>query len=270
MAGEILILCCYLLTALSAAWFGVMLSKAPKWQWLSVCGFAIGLLFVILLARRVPAIGYHPGMLLLGQSRIAEILFCGLAPLLFGILCPHLPHRRQRRMVTVFAVLASLYLGLVCQVEFLLAYHRLADLNTWVEDKVCLQTTHYTCGAAAAVSALYQYDIMAEEGPLALASRTTPSIGTTEYLLAEAIEALYADRGISCRIRRFDSVEQLKGNCPMIAVVKLRLGVDHFVTVLDVTSTEIVIADPMAGKAFLSHDDFAGKWRYAGILIQKN
>lgn len=270
MAGEILILCCYILTALSAAWFGVMLSKAPKWRWLSVCGLAIVLLFGIILARRVPAIGYLPQMLLLGQSRIAEILFCGLAPLLFGILCPHLPNRRQRRIVSVFAVLASIYLGLACQIEFLFVYHRLADLDTWVEDKVCLQTTPYTCGAAAAVSALYQYDIMAEESALALASRTTPSIGTTECLLAEGIEALYANQGISCRIRRFDSTEQLKGNCPVIAVVKFRLGVDHFVTVLESTNTEIVIADPMVGKLILSPDDFAQKWRYAGILIRKN
>jgi ABC-type bacteriocin/lantibiotic exporter with double-glycine peptidase domain len=45
--------------------------------------------------------------------------------------------------------------------------------------------------------------------------------------------------------------------------------VDHWVTVLEVTDTEVVVGDPAGGLDRLSYQDFAKKWRFVGIVLKR-
>ena len=135
---------------------------------------------------------------------------------------------------------------------------------------ICLQTTDYTCGAAAAVTALALLGVEAEESALALASFTTPSRGTSDVLLAGAIETLFADQGVACRLIWFSSIEQMRDICPVIVTVKHRFMIDHYVTVLAVEDDGVMIADPLKGLERVSYDAFGRKWRRVGIAITRN
>jgi len=52
-------------------------------------------------------------------------------------------------------------------------------------------------------------------------------------------------------------------------VIKFGLFVDHYVAVLDVTDTEIIVGDPFRGKMSYTHDEFAKKWRFVGVVLKK-
>ena len=54
-----------------------------------------------------------------------------------------------------------------------------------------------------------------------------------------------------------------------LAVVKDTLFTDHCVVVLDVTENEVVLADPVTGRRFISHEDFKSIWRFSGITLRR-
>ena len=143
-------------------------------------------------------------------------------------------------------------------------------LTTVVDNAgVCIQTTRYTCGPAAAVTALRQLNIQADEGQIAILAYSTPFWGTNGDLLAHAIQKRYESEGILCQYRRFDSVSQLKGNCPAIAVVKFAPLIDHYVTILEVTDNSVHIGDPLEGRQIFTSARFEEKWRFIGILVKR-
>ena len=62
----------------------------------------------------------------------------------------------------------------------------LSRLQTQINaDGVCIQTTDYTCGPAAAVTALRKLGLPAEEGKIAVQSETSSIDGTAPDRLAE-------------------------------------------------------------------------------------
>ena len=134
---------------------------------------------------------------------------------------------------------------------------------------VCLQTTDYTCGPAASVTALRKLGINAEEGTLAIAARSTPQTGTPADQLMMAIDKCYGAKGISSSLRRFSSVKQLKGLGITVVPIKLSRFKGHYLTVLEVTDSHITIADPEFGKQLLTHEDFAKQWKFSGIVLNR-
>jgi hypothetical protein len=55
---------------------------------------------------------------------------------------------------------------------------------------------------------------------------------------------------------------------PFIAVVKYAFLIDHFVTILEVRDSTVVIGDPLAGRMEMMHGEFAKKWRHCGIEFE--
>ncbi len=45
--------------------------------------------------------------------------------------------------------------------------------------------------------------------------------------------------------------------------------VDHWVTVLEVTDTRVIIGDPLNGLEKLTHEEFLQEWRYEGIVLKR-
>jgi ABC-type bacteriocin/lantibiotic exporter with double-glycine peptidase domain len=64
-------------------------------------------------------------------------------------------------------------------------------------------------------------------------------------------------------------VAELKGAGLMLAVIKYGFLVDHWVTVLEVTDSAVIIGDPLGGREQLSYEEFAERWRFEGIVLER-
>jgi len=202
-----------------------------------------------------------------GRNEFVIISFAAAS--LAGLVVPHLPGKRLK-------ILVGIFLG-ICAVDYTVFWFltpalmrgRHLSLETVMYDDVCAQSTSYTCGPAAAVTALRQVGVDGDEGELAVAARTTGVGGTDGDMLARAIRKLFGCEGVSCRYRYFDTIEQLRENCPTIAQIKYRFMIDHYVTVLEVTDKDVVVGNPLVGKERLSHEKFKEKWRFIGIVVNR-
>ena len=249
---------------------GLWIGQIKKRLW--VLGYALPLALVALVAfgRNIDRLRFVPPFSLALAGRSEYILLAFAVPMLLGTLLMRLPGKRVKVLLGILLGLVSIN-GVVCPFLVpLLIRGRLDQLDTSMTfSGVCLQSTSYTCGPAAAVTALRRLGIKAEEGELAILAHTTPITGTPDDLLVAAIEQRYAREGVRCTYRYFDSIEQLKGICPTIAVVKFAFLVDHYVTVLEVDDDKVIVGDPINGKEELTYDQFRDKWRSAGIVVAR-
>ncbi len=181
-----------------------------------------------------------------------------------------LPHKRQRIMVFLFMVV---FVFVYSVLPFLLPglnHSYLNNLETKIDaNGICMQSNGYNCGPAAAVTALHQLGVAAKEGELAILSHTTSLAGTPADSLCKAINRRYRNDGIFSEYKSFPSVSALRDQTPVIAVVKYGFLVDHYVTVLRVSDTNIQVGDPLEGQQTLTHSEFDAKWRKCGIVVRK-
>jgi predicted double-glycine peptidase len=177
---------------------------------------------------------------------------------------------RQRVLVGIFFAIVASYYSVMPFLWPALDRPRLAGLKTQVDrDGVCRQTTAYTCGPAAAVTALRALGIEAEESELAVLMYTSPALGTATDVLATTLQERYSADGLSCEYRWFDSIDELPRDTPVLAVVKFSFMVDHFVAVLEVQKGQIVVADPAAGRLTYTREQFQQRWRSKGVVLRR-
>jgi predicted double-glycine peptidase len=246
-------------------WF----SGLKKWWWV---GFAIpfALLVMIGSTRRYSGFEFVPPTAWLVQGRMEFALAGLITTMVLTTPVMRLPKASTRRFVYVFmgfvVVATSVwpFLAPVVNRGALMAMKTQFD-----QDGVCRQNTVYTCGPAAAVTALRQLGFAAEEGELAILAHTSTAIGTPPDLLAAALQKRYAAEGLDCEYRHFRGVEELKEVGVVLAVTKFALFVDHYVTVLEVTASEVRVADPFYGKRTYSRDAFREQWRFCGIVLRR-
>jgi predicted double-glycine peptidase len=136
-------------------------------------------------------------------------------------------------------------------------------------DGVCLQTTGYTCGPAAAVTALRRLGFKADEGQLAILTHCTSFTGTPPDILADSLQSRYGRNGLRCEYRGFRDVAELKNAGLTLAVVKFNFIVDHYVTVLAVNDHTVTIGDPLYGLTEMSRHDFEDMWRFCGVALAR-
>ncbi len=259
-----------LLLAVLGITVGLIAGKIKNRIWLLLYVIPLMLIILVALTRNFSYLRFYQPFSWLTAGRKEFAIFAFAIPMMFSTLIPRLVLRRQKIMLVCLVVVASWLFFVAPFVSPILARQELQNLDTTLTpDGVCLQTTRYTCGPAAAVTALLQLGIEAKESELAILAYTSPQMGTVEDLLADAIEKQYAGQNVKCTIRFFNSVEELKQNCPAIAVVKHSFFVDHYVTVLEVKDDTVIIGDPLAGKVELSYEDFVKKWRCVGIVLKK-
>ena len=148
---------------------------------------------------------------------------------------------------------------------------RLSNLQTkFDKNGNCRQTTDYTCGPAAAVTALGKLGLRAEEGELAVLSYSSPMTGTLPACLSSALQDRYSAQGLSCRYRSFDSVAQLKNAGITLALVREAFMMDHCLAVLEVSDDEVTVADPVTGTRLMPYEQFEKIWRFSGIVMQRD
>jgi predicted double-glycine peptidase len=260
---------------LGIAMLGLLAGKAfsglKRPYWLGGYFLSLILTVILILPRLYYPAHFMPLLSILLVGRIRFIIL-GFA-VTVGLVAPidRLPYRLEQILV---CVLMSIVIGWFTVMPFLapaLLQDSFASLKTRINSQgICFQSTDYTCGPAAAVTALNQFGIKADEGQLAILSHTSPVIGTLPKCLADALTKEYADKGIDCNFRFFDSIDQLRDADVTLVVVKDHFLADHCIAVLNVDDDKVTVADPVLGKCIISRKDFAKEWRFSGIAIKRN
>ena len=259
-----------LVVAVAGFLLGWRVGKRTKgWMWAAAYAAPLILTLAIAVARRIPSMEFTIPFKWIMMDRMEFVVLAFLITFMLTIPAARLTSIRQQRFVITFMWLVIVNYALLPFLMPGLNYAYLRDLkNTMARGGICLQSTDYTCGPAAAVTALKQLGVTAEEGKLAILAHTTRIAGTPPDSLCAAINRLHQAEGIRCTYREYQSIAEIK-QVPVIAVVKFGFLVDHYVTVLEVTDTTVEIGDPLEGKVSLSHSKFNNQWRRCGILVEK-
>lgn len=241
--------------------------KNPRWG-LGYC-IPLALISLVLGTTYIGSKVFVPVLVWISVGR-ARFIIMGLAVTMGSMtLLGRLKNRVEKAVVLVLMAGVVIWGSVLPFFAPVLIRNDLANLKTKMNaDNICVQTTNYTCGPAAAVTALRRLGFAAHEGELAILSHTSPVAGTLPWCLYKAIQQRYAEQGIECQIRRFDSVGELRGQDVTLVVVKDAFLLDHCVAVLEVGDKTITIADPALGRQKMSHKDFEDVWRFYGITIK--
>ncbi len=211
-----------------------------------------------------------------------------------------LPHKWEKMVVCFLMGILLIWSAVLPSIFPALVKGQLSAIETRFDrDGICRQTTKYTCGPAAAVTALDKLGLSAGEGEIAILSHTSPVTGTLPNQLCSALQSRFGTSGLKCQYRRFDSIEQLKEvllvprppmedgrwtidekslvprpssfvSCPsslVLAVVKDAFMLDHCVVVLEVGDNAVAVADPVTGKELIPYKQFEKTWRFSGIVM---
>ncbi|MFW6158752.1 MAG: cysteine peptidase family C39 domain-containing protein [Planctomycetota bacterium] len=258
--------CVALIGAAYGGWRVVARTGSRGWA----ASYLVPLVVLAMLAaaRWLAWLEFYPPFSWLMAGRV-EFVLGGVAVAGFlAALPPRLRRGSQRFVVAAFLVLVIIRFAVLPFLLPAVLSGQFARLGRRVDpDGVCLQSTRYTCGPAAAVTALERLGVTATEGGLAAQAHTNHISGTQPDALAAAIGELHADEGVGARYRYFGSPDELRGQEPVIALIKWGLMVDHYVTVLEVTGQEVVLGDPLGGHRRMGHGAFGEIWRHTGVAV---
>ena len=242
--------------------------RRPYW----ILGYVLSLVLIaILLLGRSTAVHFTPPFSWLVATRVRFVLIA-LATTL-GLTTPlsRLPRAWEKVGACLLMGAVLVRFSLMPFLMPALLEDKLAQLPTTIDDNgVCLQATRYTCGPAAAVTALLRLGLPANEGQIAILAHASPTVGTLPACLSQALQKQYAAEGLRCHYRTFDSVAQLAKSGITLAVVRSALLKDHCVTVLGVSDKAVIVADPMTGIAAVPHEQFQAIWRFSGIVLSRS
>jgi hypothetical protein len=241
--------------------------KSPWWCF----GYLIPLtlIFLLLFITIAGLNASNPLFAWISSGRLRFIIIALTVTMGAMTLIGRLKNRIEKSVVFLF-MLGAVAWGAVMPFALpLILENDIANLPTITDaDNICVQSTPYTCGPAAAVTALRQLGFEAHEGELAVLSHASPIVGTMPLTLCKTLQNRYAASGIDCRFRQFDSVNQLKDADVTLAVIKDAFLLDHCVAILGITDKTVTIGDPILGKIQMSHKDFQSVWRFYGITLK--
>ncbi len=259
------------LVALLGIWLGRLSSRFQKSYWLLGCSLPIVLLVMLILTRYNNSLHFVKPFSWIAIGR-ARFIILSLA-VSMGLTVPlsRLPYKFEKLIVCLLMAGFVVWFSVLPLLSPALVKDHLANLSTRFDvNGICRQTTDYTCGPAAAVTALGRLGLAAQEGELAVLSYSSPMTGTLPTCLSEAIENRYRADGLTCRYRHFDSVDQLRDAGITLAMVKEAFLMDHCLTVLDVSEDAVTVADPVTGTRLMPHSQFEKIWRFSGIVLDRD
>ena len=243
--------------------------KKPYWTF----GYFLpcGLISLLIIARLDDAFCFARPFcwFVAGRSEFVILSFT----ICMGLTVPlsRLPRRFEKVLVCILMFVFVTWFSVMPFLFPLLIKGKLLSKATrFDKDGICRQTTEYTCGPAAAVTALGTLGLSANEGEIAVLSHSSPVVGTLPTLLCSALENRYASEGLRCQYRRFDSIEQLKKTGVTLVVVKEGFLLDHCIVVLEVLDDAVAVADPVTGKELIPKEQFEKMWRYSGIILERD
>lgn len=257
--------------ALLGAGVGRAFSNLKKSYWMLGYFLPLLLIAMLVLDRFGNEMNFLSPVSCIAAGRVKFVILSLVATM--GLTTPlsRLPRKIEKLAVCILMVVVVVWFSILPFLVPAIIKNHLSTLPTRMDSSgVCFQTTDYTCGPAAAVTALAKLGLSASEGEIAILSHTSPIIGTIPDCLSRALQNRYGPEGLQCRYRSFNSVDQLKDNPVTLAVVKDRFLLDHCVAVLKVSDYTVVLADPVFGKVSMSREQFEKVWRFSGIVLKRN
>jgi len=229
------------------------------------------LIAMLVLARYNNALPFVPPFSWITAGRVRFIILA--LAVTMGLTTPlsRLPRKCERLIIGVLMVVVVGWFSVLPFLVPALIKDKLSNLKTIVNTNgICYQTTDYTCGPAAAVTALGKLGLAASEGEIAILSHSSPVAGTLPHNLYTALKNRYGADGLKCQYRHFDSIAQLRNAGITLAVVRDAFLSDHCVAVLEVSDRMVTIADPVLGRTLMSHEQFEKIWRFSGIVLKRD
>jgi predicted double-glycine peptidase len=262
---------CVILIALGGIWLGKKASRLPGPLWAYALGLPICLLGLLIVASSTSLLDLTRPLFFITAGRTKYVILS--FAITFGLATPlsRLPYKVERVAVWVLMLLFVTGFSVLPFLVPALVSDNLAGIETRIDaNGICYQSTSYTCGPAAAVTALRKLGFPAQEGEIAVLARTNPLTGTLLWTLYSALKQRYADQGLQCHFRTFDSIAQLRNAGITLVSIREATLLDHCVAVLDVSDTLVTIADPATGIEVLSHGQFERKWHFSGIVVSRS
>jgi len=222
------------------------------------------------MASHKPALSFVAPIswLVMGRNKFASIALISTM-----VLTTPLSRIRPVRARMLISVLMALIVVHASIWPFLApAFNRkyLASLRARLDaDGICLQSNDYNCGPASAVTALRKLGFPAEEGEIAILAHTSSATGTPPDVLARALQDRYSKDGLESEFRVFKNVDELKLAGLTLAVIRYTFWIDHYVTVIEVNSDQVIVGDPSLGLTTFRKDEFAKKWRFVGVTLKR-
>jgi len=230
---------CVIFVAVGGVWLGRKASRLPGRLWAYSLALPICLLGLLTAAASASLLNSVGPLLFITAGRTKYVILS--FAITFGLTAPlsRLPCKAERITVVVLMLLFVAGFSVLPFLVPAIISEDLAAIATRLDaNGICHQSTSYTCGPAAAVTALRRLGFPAQEGEIAVLARTNPVSGTLLWTLYSALKRRYADQGLQ-------------------------------VAVLGVSDTLVTIADPTTGIEVLSHGQFERKWHRRGIVISK-
>jgi len=243
--------------------------RGPCWAF----GYLLPLLLIamMVIVRCANSLAFVLPFSWITAGRVRCVILALAVPMSLTTLLSRLPRKREKIATCSLMAMVVIWSSILPFLVPALIKDHLSNLRTRVDfNGVCFQTTDYTCGPAAAVTALRKLGLPAHEGEIAVLSHTSPVAGTFPRCLSTALQNRYASDGLKCQYRHFDSLGQLKAAGLTLAIVRDKLLSDHCVAVLEVSDRTVSIADPVVGRRLMSHKQFEKIWRFSGIVLKRD
>lgn len=129
-------------------------------------------------------------------------------------------------------------------------------------DGLCLQTSNYTCGPAAAAMYLDRLGVPATEAEMAELCVTRRD-GTTDAGIARGLRRKLPGRVIRVRAPRYEDLR-----APALVSILLPGRVGHAVLIERIGPDGVTIADPGHGRWRTSREDFESRWQGSSIRAE--
>ncbi len=135
-------------------------------------------------------------------------------------------------------------------------------------DNVCIQTTHYTCGAASMVNLLSYYGIDAHEGEMASISKTIPGRGVGDAGILYALSKKMNNSTLT-PVLVLTTIEELKNiRIPVITTFRLNALIDHAVVIERFQDGVFTVIDPASGIEKWPAAELEDKWNRMAIFYK--
>ena len=245
--------------------FGANLAQGKKWAALAGVGICLPVVAAPVLFHYFPGIE-APLLEMTGYFYLRRWLLFPFAFCILGIGTLRMSRQASRAVVST---VAGALLAVASYRAGVAATFNPADLSgTPNANGMCMQTSQYSCGAAAAVTFLAHLDITATEEEMARLCCTSAPIGTDPFSACRGLQKKLEGTGHDVEIRRCNWEDLRQCRMPVMAVINVGFMLDHWVVVLSVDDETVVLADPTNGLLHVSREKFLREWRHILIAMK--
>lgn len=188
-----------------------------------------------------------------------------IAVLMIFALAARLDGRRTRRLAaTALIMLAPLFVW----DSFAACLHPNYEMPAqFDEEGVCRQTTDYSCGPAAAVMMLKSMGEEISEGEMANLCLLRPGRGVTALELCRGLNIALRARNCRATVEHLNPGQLDRLDPPFLAEIKRPGSSEHCVVVLQVLADVVLLADPAAGRAVCTREEFLKLWTGIAVTV---